>query len=227
MIPHLRQLSCLAVLLCAGCTGVSPALRPQAAPAKPGSADSQYAQGIRLLVREDDGRLNSPEQAYPWLLSAAQQGHVNAQAMVGLCLQKGWGVADDEAAAAAWFAKAAAQGHSRAAMLLAEIFIARGQQAQATACLARALSKGRGTPEAHAMLASLYSARGATRKAVRHLRFAALDGHAESAYLMAQHYKSGIGVPQDENLMRGWLQNAADLGYAPAKQQLADLPQQN
>lgn len=187
-----------------------------------GTPAQQYAQGIRLLVHED-GSLNRPAEAYPWLLSAAQSGLPNAQAMVGLCLQQGWGVQQDAQQAREWYEKAARQGQSGAAMQLAQSFRDSGDPASAAEWLETALSKSHGSPEAHIMLASLSFRLGAERKAVQHLRCAALDGSAEAAYLMALCYEVGSGVPKDEQLMNGWLRTAADRDYAPAKEMLQKM----
>lgn len=191
------------------------------APIITGSPAEQYARGIRLLVRED-GTLNRPKEAYPWLLSAAKSGLPNAQAMVGLCLQQGWGVAADEMKAREWYEKAAAQGQSGAAIQLAQSFRDSGDPKQAAEWLETALAKAPGSPEAHVMLASLCFRLHAERKAVHHLRYAAVGGSAEAAYLMALCYEVGTGVPKDEKLMLGWLRLAAEQGYAPAKEMLQE-----
>lgn len=198
---------------------------PQPTPVSAGSAAEQYAQGIRLLVHPD-GSLNQPDQAYPWLLAAAQQGLPNAQAMLGLCTQFGWGVEPDEKAAMAWYKKAARQGQNGAAMQLARSFRNRNNSEEAVKWLEMSLAKGRGTPEAHVLMASLCFRRREEQKAVTHLRYAAMDGHAEAAYLMALCYEVGAGVPKNEQLMLGWLKSAAEMGYKPAKTLLSELQAQ-
>lgn len=187
-----------------------------------GDAQAQYAYGVTLLVTEQ-GKLNRPRAAYPWLMKAAQQGLPNAQALVGLCLQRGWGVEPNEQQAVEWYKKAIHQGQSGAAMQLAELSASHAAPEAAGAWLEEALAKGPGTPEAHLMLATLYLRQGLPTKAVRHLRYAALDGNAEAAYRMASCYEEGVGVPRDTRLMIGWLTNAADLGYKPAKARLEEL----
>lgn len=214
-----------ALVVLPGCVRQAQTPEKRQEPVITGSAAARYAQGIRLLVHPD-GSLNNPEEAYPWLLSAARKGFPNAQAMVGLCLQKGWGVEPNEQEAMAWYKKAARKGQSGAALQLAQSLRDSGSPDKAVEWLETALSKGRGTPEAHIMLASLKFRRHAERAAVSHLRYAALDGSAEAAYLMALCYEVGVGVPKDEQLMLGWLKNAADLGYAPAKELLSGLQQQ-
>lgn len=185
-----------------------------------GDARAQYARGITLLITED-GRLYRPDEAYPLLLAAAEQGLPNAQALVGMCLQHGWGVKPDDKAAREWYQKAIMRGQSGAAMQMAVLFA--DTPKEAAHWLELALSRGRGTPDAQLMLASLYLRQKEYHKAVQFLRFAALDGSGEGAYLMASCYEMGVGVPKDERLMMGWLQNAADMGYKPAKVRLKEL----
>lgn len=209
--------------LLAGCARPAPESGPPGSvPVQDWAASAQYAQGIRLLVHES-GTLNKPAEAYPWLLSAAKKGLPNAQAMVGLCLQKGWGVAVDEKEAEAWLLKSAEQGYSGAALLLAQICQGRGEADKTEAWLNAALARGNAAPEAYIMLATLYSQRGEFHKAVGLLRLAAMDGSPEAAYRMSRCYELGEGVPQDERLMLGWLKNAADMGHKGAKQRLREL----
>lgn len=190
-----------------------------------GNARAQYAYGITLLITEE-GKINRPEKAYPWLLAAAKQGLPNAQALVALCLHRGWGVEPDEKAAVEWYRKAILRGQSGAAMQLAAHPAAGASSKDVAEWLETALSQGRGTSSARLALASLYLSNKEYKKAVQQLRFAALEGNAEAAYLMAKCYEEGTGVPKDANLMRGWLQNAADMGHAPAAERLraADAP---
>ena len=44
----------------------------------------------------------------------AEQGHAEAQAMLGIMYFEGWGVPKDDAEAVKWYRKAAEQGHARA-----------------------------------------------------------------------------------------------------------------
>lgn len=207
-------------LLAAGCR--TPKLSEVERMAANGDAEAQYACGITLLVNRT-GRIYRPEKAYPWLLAAAKQGLPKAQAVVALCLERGWGVQADAKAAEAWYKRAVERGQSGAAMQLASNPRTAATPKEAAHWLETAMAHGRATPEARLMLASLYLKQGMQREAVQQLRFAALDGSAEAAYVMSLCYESGVGVPRDERLMRGWLKNAADMGYKPAKARLREM----
>lgn len=205
-----------AVLALSACTA---ARKP--VPAPPGrepDAGLLYAQGLRLLV-SDGGSIDEPSRAYPWLLAAAERGNPRAQAAVGICLQRGWGVERDERKAVSWYRKAAQQGQSGAAIELALLAGKHGSEDEAMHWLKTALASGWGLPEAHLMLASLYLHKHMYREAVQHLRYAAMDGSGEAAYLMSLCYAGGCGVPKNEELARGWLSIATEAGYDPSAQQ--------
>lgn len=211
--------ACAAAALAACRTTGSSAAGAQ--PVITGSPAEQYAQGMRLLLHPS-GALHRPEQALPWLRSAAAAGLPNAQAILGLCLQHGWGAAPDEEQARAWYMKAAEQGQSGAAVQLAKLCCRSGSPEEAAHWLELALAKGRGTPDAHVQLALLCLRSRQERKAVTHLRYAAMDGSAEAAYLMALCYAAGAGVSKNEELMLGWLRSSAELDYPPAKLMLKE-----
>ena len=53
-------------------------------------------------------------RAAAWSEKAAEQGHADAQHLLGLMYSYGDGVPEDQARAAAWLEKAAEQGHADA-----------------------------------------------------------------------------------------------------------------
>ena len=55
------------------------------------------------------------------LRDAAEKGDAQAQANLGVMYYKGYGVAKDDKAAAAWFCKAADQGHALAEAALRQL----------------------------------------------------------------------------------------------------------
>ena len=71
------------------------------------TTDALYDEGKKLY---DEKKY---ELALKKLLPAAQKGHKKAQYRVGRCYDKGHGVAEDNAKAFQWYAKAAAQGHAK------------------------------------------------------------------------------------------------------------------
>src|SRR6266581_8015528 len=62
----------------------------------------------------------------------AEQGDPDAQTGLGNMYLGGYGVARDEAAAMAWFAKAAEQGHANGQFSLASLYFARKQYGPAS-----------------------------------------------------------------------------------------------
>ena len=87
--------------------------------AEMGDAKAQYAYGF---IRYQHGHghygiLNANKHfgiVLRWWTKAAEQGHVNAQFMVGTFHQLGFNTSYDEAEARKWFERAAAKGHSGA-----------------------------------------------------------------------------------------------------------------
>ena len=74
-------------------------------------AEEQYCMGLELYGKDD-------AQAARWFRKAAEQGHVDAQYMLGDCYCYGKGVPLDEDEAEKWFRKAAEQGHTLAQDML-------------------------------------------------------------------------------------------------------------
>jgi TPR repeat protein len=60
------------------------------------------------------GVAQDPVEAVKWFRKAAEQGEVNSQRNLGLCLLGGEGAKKDPAAAAVWFTNAAESGDAEA-----------------------------------------------------------------------------------------------------------------
>jgi len=72
----------------------------------------------------------------------AEQGNPDAQAGLGSLYLGGYGVARDEAAAMAWFRKAAEQGHAGGQFSLASLYYARKEYGPAASWYRRAAEQG-------------------------------------------------------------------------------------
>ena len=83
----------------------------------PQKAESLYEEGKTLYDAK------KYEQAFPKLKAAAEKGHKKAQYRVGLCYDKGRGVAEDDAMAVKWYQKSAAQDYAKAQYELAKCYV--------------------------------------------------------------------------------------------------------
>lgn len=63
------------------------------------------------------------------------------------------------------------------------------------------------------------------RKAVTYIRYAAMDGSADAAFLMSIFFAEGYGVPHHDGIALGWLINAAELGHEQAREIIRDIHQ--
>ena len=72
------------------------------------TAEKLYQEGKALYDAKDYTK------AVPKLKAAAEKGHKKAQYRLGLCYDKGKGVAENDALAFQWYSKSAAQGYHKA-----------------------------------------------------------------------------------------------------------------
>lgn len=155
----LRLLAILAVLLF--CTSVS-AQR----------AESLYRDGKALYDAKNY------KEAFPKLKAAAEKGHKKAQYRVGLCYDKGRGVAEDDVQAVAWYRKSADQGFAKAQNQLGKCY-----------------KNGEGIAKDE-------------KKAVELFMKAAKQDNADGMYQLAKCYLTGKGVAKDEAKARSWVRKA-------------------
>ena len=109
----------------------------------------------------------------------AEQGHAEAQAILGLMYGKGWGVPQDDAEAVKWYRRAAEQG-----------------LVQAQSALGDNYREGQGVSQDYA-------------EAVKWYRRAAEQGHAKAQVNLGVMYHHGQGVPQDYVQAHKWFNLAA------------------
>ncbi len=214
----------VAAVLLGCCSGIPTSAIAHRAQA--GDAQAQYEYGRRLLTGQ--GIRKEPSLAPGWFLAAAQQGHAKAQAALATCYKRGLGIPRNDKWAELWFKRAAAQSEEHAIYALLEWA---GQQRTPQAA-ARYLHP---MLEAHHPIAELYLATfyllstpntpEHQHKAIDYLRYAAIGGSGEAAFLLALCYVEGYGVCPIPELAIGWFINAAELGYEPARHLLHQLQQ--
>ncbi|MBR1502798.1 MAG: sel1 repeat family protein [Prevotella sp.] len=136
------------------------------------SAESLYKAGKKLYDAENY------DQAFPKLKAAADKGHKKAQYRVGLCYDKGRGVAEDDQQAVAWYQKSAAQDYAKAQYQLGKCY-----------------KNGEGVAKDE-------------RKAVELFLKAAKQENGDAQYQLAKCYLKGKGVPKDEAKAKSWLRKA-------------------
>ncbi len=177
----------------------------------PNSAQEQYEFALRLIDEASESKDvtegASPEEiagltdrlhqrfrsAVRWLRKAAEQGHGEAQLLLGVFLSSGevFSFLCDPEEAAEWFRKAAEQGLSGAQL-----------------ALARQYQDGRGVPRDE-------------REAVQWFTKAAEQGDEDAQFALGSIYFAGEGVKQDHKKAAIWIRKSAEQGVAMAQFQLA------
>ena len=136
------------------------------------SAESLYRAGKKLYDAENY------DQAFAKLKAAADKGHKKAQYRIGLCYDKGRGVAEDDKQAVAWYQKSAEQGYAKAQYQLGKCY-----------------KNGEGIAKDE-------------KKAVELFTKAAKQENGEAQYQLAKCYLRGKGVAKDEAKAKSWLKKA-------------------
>ena len=141
---------------------------------------SAIAQGTESLYRQGKSLYDAKnyKQAFPKLKAAAEKGHKKAQYRVGLCYDKGRGVAEDDAQAVAWYQKSAAQDYAKAQYQLGKCY-----------------KNGEGIAKDE-------------KKAVELFKQAAEQDNGDAQYQLAKCYLKGTGVAKDEAKAKSWLKKA-------------------
>ncbi len=221
---HLRPLGLAACMLLLACTEN----RELARRAHAGEAAAQFEYGRRLLTGQHRWT-DSPQHAPGWFRLAAMQGYAPAQAALGACYEAGLGLARSDCDARYWYSLAAAQGHPMAAMHLAMADYREEKDPERARALLERIANAGYIPARLRYAIELLKGGNAslpnTRKAIDHLRIAAMDGSGEAAYLMGLFYASGKGVPKHSGIALGWFETAANAGYEPAQDIVDDLTQ--
>ncbi len=186
-----------------------------------GNPAAQYELGRRMLIGVK-GMPEAPATAVPWLRLSANGGDNRAMTALGLCYERGLGVELSLDSAREWYKRGARSGNSNACLALVQLETRAGNLPAAARWL-EPLAEG-GSVDAQLLCGKLclsgHAGKGKESTAVRYLRFAAMQGNAEACLLMSSCYAAGVGVPKNEGLMLGWLENAAAAGDEKAKKML-------
>ncbi len=163
----------------------------------------------------------------PQLASRAAEGDPAACYEYGHRLLTGHMVKENKTQAVEWLKRAADKGNIRAAAALGACYThALGTKPDST--LARkwyTVAAEAGHPHAQIGLAEHYLKVDPKdpAQAVTYIRYAAMQGSADAAFLMSLFFAQGIGVPAHQGIALGWLTNAAELGHKQALAILRDL----
>lgn len=163
----------------------------------------------------------------PQIAAKAAEGDPAACYEYGHRLLTGRKVKQDREQAIKWLRTAADKGNIRAAAALGACY-AHGLGTAADTTLARqwyTLAAEAGHPHAQLDLAQHYLQVDPRdpAKAVTYIRYAAMQGSPDAAFLMSIFFAQGLGVPQHPGIALGWLANAAELGHEQALEILEDL----
>lgn len=212
-------LAIVAAVLTLSCNGTKTLARRAAN----GDKAAQFEYGRRLLTGKCAP--HAPQRAVCWFKVAAQQGHAGAEAALGVCYERGIGVHADISQARQWYQRAFRQGHPHALLALARLELREKRPNEAVRLLEAGSKEG--LLPAQLTLACLYMGNSGVQenpgKAVDNIRYAAMGGSGEAAYLMFLCYAEGYGVPPEPSLAYGWLANAAELGHQPSRKILSSL----
>lgn len=197
-------MNCLQKSLILALSAASPFVFQTPAAARSYAAPSFHQEGrwhsVALKLLLDAGIQAYQQGDYTQALSlfrqAAARGHGKAPRYIGLCYEKGLGVAQDLQEAVEWYRKAAAKGDITGAYLLA-----------------RCYEKGNGVPQDLALAHKYYQQSAQRGDIIAAPAMTALGRLAEQ----------GVGEPKDPAKAKTWYAKADAAGYAPAHEALTKL----
>ncbi len=182
-----------------------------------GDPVAQYEYGRRFLTGQK-GVMRSYKHAFRWFSKAAQSREPRAMAAMGLCYERGLGVKRSLPKARRWYAAAVDAGNDDACHTLVQMESRAGNLPGALKWLER-MADDDSVP-AQLILARMHlngTAKNASvAEGIRYLRYAAMQGDGEACLMLSTCYATGKGVPKNEELMMGWLMNAAEAGNQTA-----------
>ena len=187
------------------------------APAEQGDANAQVMLARHLF------QSNELEEAIVWLGRAADKGHLDAHALLGLSYLTGRAVTRSPEEALRWLRPAADKGYPKAEGLLALALISAPQvrnDEEGRRWARKAAADG--DPLGQALLGELllFGKSGMEKNEAEGsawVRKAAEQGDAKAQYLLASMLAKGFGLAQDPAQSRFWLELAASQGHADAR----------
>lgn len=206
------------LLVAAGCLALAGAAAPD---------NDEFNKGWNAYQRGafDDARTI-------WL-PLAEAGDSRAQYNIGLLYAEGRGVTMDKTKAAAWWTRAATNGHLRAMHNLALLNIAgipkapggTAVQNYADALKWLRVAAKKGFPNSQYTLGKMYQyglgVKQNYKRAATLFKNSAEQGFARAQYNLAKAYRDGAGVPVNEAQSFALFRKAAEAGYAKAQYKLS------
>lgn len=197
--------------------------------AENGIADGQFRMGWYYHV--GDGVPKDAEEERKWYLLAAEQGHMYAQANLGISLAQGRdGASQDYRKSIAWLIAAADQGHSNAIAWLGHLLVGEDQATESETRAASEVIRQRaleGNLEAQFRLGALYQhgvgVPQSKEEATRWFLKAAANGHDAAQYDVGMNYRSGEGVARDFEIAFFWLLASAEQENSRAQYEVAEI----
>jgi len=138
-----------------------------------------------------EGAVQDYKKAAELYIKVAEQGHPEAQLMIGVMHLQGQGVAADSNEALIWLEKSALQGNAAAQFGVGAIYF-----------------DGLNVEQNYA-------------EAFRWFELAADQGHAEAQYYLGLMYREGLGVTKDQGVAFWRIKEAAEQGYTDAEYSLS------
>jgi len=195
-------------------------------PPPPGTGLVSHVEFTLALVVQ---KLGYEKRALKMFEALANEGHSEAEFLVGFMFDTGRGAKKNPAEAAKWYHMAADRRHAMALNNLGHLYL-NGRGVNRNVDRARALyqraARG-GDPVAQTSLGRLYlNGRGVPRipdKAIAWFRKAARQDYGPAMYYLGLMQLRGWGMPQDREEARHWFVAAADAGSEQAERALEEL----
>ena len=163
--------------------------------------------------------------AMEWYLKAANQGHAQAQVMIGWYYKNGYAVEANTDKALDWYLKAAKQGYAQAQYLAGAVYNDRKDYTNAAKWYQKAADQDHASAQIN--LGALYNnGQGVAqdfKKAVEWYQKSAYQGNVYAQNNLGWMYEKGRGVPQDFVKAAEWYERAANKDFALAKKNLARI----
>jgi TPR repeat protein len=173
-----------------------------------------YAQfNLGRCYEKGQGVSKDLAEAAKWYRKAAEQGHAEAQYNLGFCYEFGKGVTQDYTEAVKWYRKAAEQGHSEAKRCVNALLRANPNLSTPPP----PNPQNPTDPEAQYQLGKHCYDMKNYADAVKWLRKAADQMHAEAQCRLGQCYENGTGTIIDRKEAAEWYRKAAMQDHAEAQ----------